>query len=512
MPHAPGLRTLTDWLRYRDGRSSADIERDIEDEIAFHLEMRVHELCDAGMSETAAQQVAVEKFGDVMRVKDRCRTVQLGERIMLQRVNVILLAVLLAGMLAIGFQSWTAQSTARAEISRMSAEIHRLTRELEGSESARSTSGDSVVLGASSARAIVPSAPAAPSVAPFDADREAETWLARARTVTTWRAGVTFGEEISRLPQEQSLAILTRIWSRIPTVDCRKQLLKAFVFNAAQDDVCDVLHLAATDSEIGVQTWAFLYLRGIAGRDFTRDPMEYASWHRENAGRPLPEILSHSMSDMMVRVRGASDADLKSALHSTRDLDLRLIAAHIPAQASNAWRADIFHEIERGANSGDESLQEEALGLAIHLGVDDAFRRSVLDPLLAPESHATARVRASAVAALDSSDFEGKTDRLVALYEQGSANGARRDAMSDGALESLARSQDAHVIPAMIKFLARADGQIARRDVGQVLEAITGVPLDDAHDAAFWLEWFDKNRRRLPAELRDVRIVATRGG
>jgi putative ABC transport system permease protein len=57
-PRIPGLRRV---LRIREGR----IERDVEDEIAFHLESRVRELIARGQPEAAARRHAEAEFGDL---------------------------------------------------------------------------------------------------------------------------------------------------------------------------------------------------------------------------------------------------------------------------------------------------------------------------------------------------------------------------------------------------------------------------------------------------------------
>jgi hypothetical protein len=66
-------RPLSAWLLANEWRSRADIERDIDDELAFHLDMRVRELVDAGLSEAEARRAAEARFGDVGSVKSTCR-------------------------------------------------------------------------------------------------------------------------------------------------------------------------------------------------------------------------------------------------------------------------------------------------------------------------------------------------------------------------------------------------------------------------------------------------------
>jgi hypothetical protein len=514
MQRASVLRPFADWLRTHEWQSRADIERDIDDEIAFHLEMRERDLVEAGLSESDARRAAQDRFGDVVRVKDKCRKVKLGERVMLQRLHVVLLAVLLAAVVGIGWQSIAAQTTAHAEIGRMSAEIRQLTSALEASAAVSSTSTHLAGPDATSRKAIVPSAPSRGfnegATGEFDVVSESARWLERAKKVDTWRGGVAFGQEIAALPPEQSVAILTRIWSRIPNVDCRKQLLKVFVFDGALDNACEVLHLAATDKEIGVQTWAFEYLKSFAWRDFALDAASYAEWRATTAGLPLAQVLETSASNWLLRVRAESGASLQQDLELAAKVDQRTLERHMAKAALDVLRTNLMSELARAATTEEGPVQRSALSLAGRIGIDDAFRQRVVMPLLARGSPAAEDVRVAAVQALVAGDVEGRTALLLEVYERESDAGTSRNAVTGAAVSELHRSIDAHSLPDVIDFLSRHDLPSVRRDIGSVLEALTGVPTSQDHGASFWIEWVAQNRQRLPAGMRDLQVVQTK--
>jgi putative ABC transport system permease protein len=67
-PRIPGLRRV---LRLPGGR----VERDVEDEIAFHLESRVRDLMAQGQSEAAARRTAEVEFGDVRAARQELAAV-----------------------------------------------------------------------------------------------------------------------------------------------------------------------------------------------------------------------------------------------------------------------------------------------------------------------------------------------------------------------------------------------------------------------------------------------------
>jgi predicted permease len=53
-----------------------DPDLDLEEELSFHLEMRVRELMDEGMSEAEARSEARRRFGDLGRVRTQCRQIR----------------------------------------------------------------------------------------------------------------------------------------------------------------------------------------------------------------------------------------------------------------------------------------------------------------------------------------------------------------------------------------------------------------------------------------------------
>ena len=104
------LDSLAVHWRAPDGRPANEIEADIRDELNFHLEMLVEEEQRTGMSAEAAQQAARVRFGDLEQIQSACRRIHLGERILLQRVQVGLLVVLVLGLSIVGAAIFRRQS------------------------------------------------------------------------------------------------------------------------------------------------------------------------------------------------------------------------------------------------------------------------------------------------------------------------------------------------------------------------------------------------------------------
>jgi putative ABC transport system permease protein len=66
------------FLRLRSSFRSAQIEREIDDEIRFHLEMRTQENIDSGMTSEEAKRDALRRFGNQTHIKEISREIRGG--------------------------------------------------------------------------------------------------------------------------------------------------------------------------------------------------------------------------------------------------------------------------------------------------------------------------------------------------------------------------------------------------------------------------------------------------
>src|SRR5688572_5271883 len=62
---------MTGWTRFRR-LFSPEPSADVEDELSFHLEMRIRELVDRGESPDRARELALRRFGDYERSRREC--------------------------------------------------------------------------------------------------------------------------------------------------------------------------------------------------------------------------------------------------------------------------------------------------------------------------------------------------------------------------------------------------------------------------------------------------------
>src|SRR5947208_1098041 len=64
------------WRRaFRIGRGRRSLERDVDDELAFHLAMREDRLRREGVAADVAHATARERFGDATRVREECLSI-----------------------------------------------------------------------------------------------------------------------------------------------------------------------------------------------------------------------------------------------------------------------------------------------------------------------------------------------------------------------------------------------------------------------------------------------------
>ena len=71
MPTLGRFRRELRWKRFW----SVPVEREVDSELAFHLDMRVRELIDQGMNPADARVAALQRFGDLDRITEACRSI-----------------------------------------------------------------------------------------------------------------------------------------------------------------------------------------------------------------------------------------------------------------------------------------------------------------------------------------------------------------------------------------------------------------------------------------------------
>src|SRR4030095_8497661 len=84
------------WLFRR--ASQSETEREIEEQLSFHLDLLTDELLQREMSTEEAQEVARERFGNVKRIKAQCLKISNRNRPLLRALKSVLILVFLLGI------------------------------------------------------------------------------------------------------------------------------------------------------------------------------------------------------------------------------------------------------------------------------------------------------------------------------------------------------------------------------------------------------------------------------
>ncbi len=71
-PAGPTPRDVPMWRRYLR-LLGPDVQADVDDELAFHIDMRARELIALGLSADDARAEAERRFGNRRQVRDACR-------------------------------------------------------------------------------------------------------------------------------------------------------------------------------------------------------------------------------------------------------------------------------------------------------------------------------------------------------------------------------------------------------------------------------------------------------
>jgi hypothetical protein len=75
------------------------IEREIEEELRFHLELLTEQHLKQEMSLTQAKDAALKRFGNVEQIKDQCAEISRNNRPLIRALKVFLTLVFLCGVL-----------------------------------------------------------------------------------------------------------------------------------------------------------------------------------------------------------------------------------------------------------------------------------------------------------------------------------------------------------------------------------------------------------------------------
>jgi len=283
--------------RSPDPRPLSEIAADIDEELASHVDASAGALADEGLDVGSARAEALRRFGDYGRIRRECARTQMGERIVLQRIQVVLTVVLIAvvGLLFLSNRESQAHERAAldAEKQVMAALIARLDAQL-----AADADPTPAIDRRSAANAKTYSIGSGGYLnwdgQEMDLVSASGTWEEYFHEQdTSWRHGLKVVGKLAELPGTQGVEILTQIWGRL-SVEHREQIMKPFVFDGGHPHAIEVLALGYGDEQTSVKERAVLYLYTYSWKDLWNGDGAGSAWFAENRERPVAEVLRES--------------------------------------------------------------------------------------------------------------------------------------------------------------------------------------------------------------------------
>ncbi len=107
-------------------RSAAEVDADIRDEFEFHIAMRTEDNLSQGMSPDEARSEAEAKFGDFESSRNACRKIDLGPRLLMQKLQVALLVALAAAVAYQAVENVRLRARAADEIASLTRTVEQL--------------------------------------------------------------------------------------------------------------------------------------------------------------------------------------------------------------------------------------------------------------------------------------------------------------------------------------------------------------------------------------------------
>ena len=424
-------------------RSEAEIEREISDEIEFHLEQRTRELVEQGMSEVEARAEAERRFGSPERVRAKCRQVQLGERIMLQRIQLALNVVVVLAIVALGWSLWSSNHNTQDQLQKLSALLE-----------ARAT----------------PPAPETPR-GPSELERSLEPF----RNLKDAQSASALAVETTGLEPSRGRTRMQDGWPLVADPKLRLALLAPFVEGGGHSFAVDILHLAATDPAPEVREEAFRYLKDYAWQDFSGKPLSvYQEWYSHVRGMDTVGCVRTSMLAYCARLRLLSGAELRREIEFLDRVDLAPTNARAFNLLAELW-GQVAGETSNWIQSDDGELQLAGLRFVAHFKLDRQYREQVLGGLVF-------------------SDNLKSMENMIAACRAFAAGGQVRAMVSN-----INKKPDA--IYRLMRLVIEHDSPEVREIVGGgVLAPLLSLESNPSRGAAEWLAWWKDWRTQHPSK------------
>lgn len=349
---------------------------------------------------------------------------------------------------------------------------------------------------------------------PIETPKSDDEWI-EALVQATSHNPVAFdiGPRIASLERARSKAIITAAWPKIQVKEVKTGILKAFQFSH-HPDVLYVLDLGMRDTEPYVQQYAGTYLIDWSLRKFDNDRDAYEAWYIKHRDQPIEDVLFDGQQRIVEMCRDvpASEA-IPRIMNLEKEIEDRWRAAS-PANRKALLRSRIGSMVVQWV--ADENVSEvlrkksiEFLGEIPLPSEEDVQQvRNWLDPKTPME------LRASAAHAILEHDRKVSIDTMLEIIEQITRDEKSKEppmSLRFGLCMAIASSGEARAIPELIAIMdcdnsSRTHSDIECALTNSKMGELVQVELMPLRDGPWWRRWWEKNRIRMPIEVRDLAI------
>ena len=306
-------------------------------------------------------------------------------------------------------------------------------------------------------------------------------------------------KDLVEIDPEIGFATLRDNWTKIRSTQAKESLINTFLC-AANPHMVEIIHLGATDTNVSVQSFAIQAAETIAFRPLAENYNVYLEWHKSVEGKTLQEVLIPGVNEFVAKFRAADSAGREPLLET-----LLTKQFNQPTRISRLRRkavvdAGILEPLAKCLDpKAGQVTNQYALQVLARIKPTGDFAKSAILPLAGKDSPLNLRYQALQILGSPENGWAAQPllNMLIDEYP---------DNITYSIGTALGAIGDPHVLPTLIGMLDADNTREGVLAIGNVLFAVTGVYVKETNDAAWWRQWLDKNKMRLPADLRAAAI------
>ena len=334
----------------------------------------------------------------------------------------------------------------------------------------------------------------------------ARHWLARFKQVpeNEYHGSKTARAMTGELGLPIAFDVVLLIWEELPIA--QKPRVIGWFDGQSAPRILTLLRMGVDDASFAVQKRSLELLKKWAWIDFIESHGDYESWIQRYENVPLEIAVSESSVAAWNRSRtGPIDFDLLGdMLHGSNLRRWDRIGVDVPSLLK---RHGALTDCALWIRTGNEEAAE-AMGIARALQPDETWLRRNALPLLY-EGDVSSELRSAAMYVLGAPEHAWAREPIETVLARECSKTDSRMGDVVSAAQALAGIEDPASIPAMIRVIVQHSPQNPRLiyDVGYFgLTFLAGVDYDEAHDGAWWLQWWEDNRARFAPEVQAIPV------